>query len=160
VEKIRKTTGREELQPVQLLGANGWNDPQLVERSGKYVECAIFVDGFFAGSERPETRKFVEGFQKKFEHAPSILEASAHDAARLLRLAVERGGKTREALRAGLLALKAIPGATGDLSFDERREIQRSLFFLTVENRVVRELTPAELAGGPAPAPVPAPGNR
>jgi ABC-type branched-subunit amino acid transport system substrate-binding protein len=147
VEKIKKTTGREELQPVQLLGANGWNDPQLTERAGRYVECAVFVDGFFAASERPETRKFVEAFQQKFGHPPSILEASAHDAARLIRAGLERGARSREALRQELAAVKGLPGATGDLSFDERREVQKPLFFLTVENRQVRELTLPELAG-------------
>jgi len=161
VGKIRRTTGKEELQPVQLLGANGWNDPQLVERAGRYVECAVFVDGFFAASTRPATRKFVEDFQKKFEHPPTILEASAHDAARLVRLAAERGARSREAMRAGLLGLKGVPGATGDLSFDDRREVQRPLFFLTVDNKLVRELTPAELAGAaPPPAGQPTAGAR
>lgn len=168
LDKIRKTTGREDLQPVQLLGANGWNDPQLVERAGKYVECAVFVDGFYAGSQRPETRKFVEGFQQRFGHPPTILEASASDAAKLIRLGLERGASTREALRAQLAASRNVPGATGDLSFDDRREVQKPLFFLTVENRQVRELTPAELSAGPpvfppAPAavpPLPGPGAR
>jgi ABC-type branched-subunit amino acid transport system substrate-binding protein len=160
VEKIRRTTGQEDLQPVQLLGANGWNDPQLVERAGKYLECAVFVDGFFAGSERAETRRFVEGFQRRYEHPPSILEASAHDAARLVRLGLERGATTRQALRAQLVAARNVPGATGDLSFDDRREVQKSLFFLTVQNRAVRELTASERSGvapsaGPA-APPPA----
>jgi ABC-type branched-subunit amino acid transport system substrate-binding protein len=133
--------------PVQLLGANGWNDPALMERAGRYVECAVFVDGFFAASERPETRKFVEAFQQKFGHPPTILEASAHDAARLVRAGLERGARTRDALQRELLAVKGLPGATGELSFDERREIQKPLFFLTVENHQVRELTLAELSG-------------
>jgi hypothetical protein len=148
VEKIRKTTGREDLQPVQLLGANGWNDPQLLERAGRYLECAIFVDGFFVASVRPETRAFVDAFQQKFGHPPTILEASAHDAALLLRKSLERGARTRDDLRVELLRSRGVPGATGALSFDERREVQKALFFLRVENHEVRELTAAELATG------------
>jgi ABC-type branched-subunit amino acid transport system substrate-binding protein len=148
LEKIRKTTGREDLQPVQLLGANGWNDPQLLERAGKYVECAVFVDGFFAGSARPETRAFVDAFQQRFGHSPTILEASAHDAALLLRTALSRGARTRDDLRVELSRSRGVPGATGALSFDERREVQKPLFFLTVENHELRELTAAELAAG------------
>ena len=34
VERIRKATGREDLKPVQLLGANGWDDPALLEKAG------------------------------------------------------------------------------------------------------------------------------
>src|SRR5512138_328244 len=53
VAKIRKTTGRPDLKPVQLLGSNGWGaDPSLFDtvtgQGIRYVRCAIFVDGFFA----------------------------------------------------------------------------------------------------------------
>jgi ABC-type branched-subunit amino acid transport system substrate-binding protein len=155
VEKIRKTTGREDLMPVQLLGANGWNDPQLLERAGRYLECAIFVDGFFAASERAETKAFVDAFQQKYGHPPSILEASAHDAALLLRLSLDRGARSRDALRVELARARGVPGATGLLGFDERREVQKALFFLTVDNKAVRELSPAELAGAPPQAGAP-----
>ena len=150
LERIRKATGREDLQPVQLLGANGWDDPSLVEKAGRYVECAIFVDGFFAPSERPATKAFVTAFSSRFGHPPSILEASAYDAAALIRQAVEAGAATREALRDRLAAVRAFPGATGDLGFDARREVTRTLFYLTVEKGALRELTPQELsASGP-----------
>jgi hypothetical protein len=42
--------------------------------------------------------------------------------------------------------VKAYPGATGDLAFDARREVEKPLFFLTVDKGAVRELSPAELA--------------
>ncbi|HEY6100540.1 MAG TPA: penicillin-binding protein activator, partial [Anaeromyxobacter sp.] len=49
VEKIKKTTGRTDLVPVQLLGANGWNDPSLFDMApggpGRHVRCAVLVDG-------------------------------------------------------------------------------------------------------------------
>ncbi len=147
LERIRKAAAREDLKPVQLLGANGWDDPQLVERSGKYVQCSVFVDGFFSASERPETRRFVDAFLKRYGKPPSILEASAYDAARMVRQAVERDkATTREAVRADLAALKGFKGATGDVGFDARREPQKALFFLTVDKAGLRELTPQELA--------------
>jgi hypothetical protein len=145
VERIRRTTGRDDLQPVQLLGSNGWDDPSLVEKAGKYVECAIFVDGFYAASERPETKAFVNAFQARYGHPPSILEASAYDAASLLRRALEQGASSREALRDALARTKDFPGATGTLSFDERREVSKRLFFLTVEKGALRELRPEEM---------------
>jgi ABC-type branched-subunit amino acid transport system substrate-binding protein len=157
LERVRKATGREDLAPVQLLGANGWDDPVLLERAGRYVECAVFVDGFFAASERPATRQFAQAFQERYGHPPTILEASAHDAARLVRSALEKGARTREALRAALAATRGFPGATGDLSFDERREVRKPLFFLTVDHGAMRELTPAELQTAALP---PEPGPR
>jgi ABC-type branched-subunit amino acid transport system substrate-binding protein/TolA-binding protein len=148
LERIRKATGREDLKAVQLLGGNGWDDPALVERAGKYVQCAVFVDGFFAASERPETRRFVEAFLKRYGKPPSILEASAYDAARMVRQAVERDkAATREAVRAALSSLKGFKGATGDIGFDARREPAKPLFFLTVDKAGLRELTREELLG-------------
>ncbi|MFL5272387.1 MAG: penicillin-binding protein activator, partial [Anaeromyxobacteraceae bacterium] len=146
VERIRRITGREDLRPVQLLGANGWDDPALVERAGKYVECAIFVDGFFPASERADTKAFVASFQTKYAHPPSILEASAFDAAGMIRQVLERGVASREDVRGGLASMKGFKGATGDLAFDERREVAKPLFYITVEKGALRELTPQELA--------------
>jgi ABC-type branched-subunit amino acid transport system substrate-binding protein len=146
VERIRRITGREDLRPVQLLGTNGWDDPSLVERAGRYVECAIFVDGFFPASERADTKAFVSAFATKYGHPPSILEASAFDAAGMIREVLERGAASREDVRSGLSSLKGFKGATGDLAFDARREVAKALFYLTVVKGALRELTPQELA--------------
>ena len=151
VAKIRKTTGRPDLQPVQLLGANGWNDPSLFDMSpggpGRHVRCAILVDGFFAGSSRPETRRFVEAFAKKYPgQAPTILEASAHDAARMVRQVMETRVQTREALRDGLARIRGFKGATGDITVGTDRTPEKELFFLTVDQNGLREMTREELA--------------
>lgn len=151
VQKIRKTTGRPDLKPVQLLGANGWNDPSLFDMApggpGRHVRCAIFVDGFFAGSSRPETKRFVEAYGKKYPgQTPTILEASAHDAARMVRQLMETRVQTREALRDGLARLRGFKGATGDIAMGPSRTPEKDLFFLTVDQNGLREMTKEELA--------------
>jgi len=163
LKRIAKAAGKKdkELQPVQLLGGNLWGlDPSLFDVSpggaGRHVRCAVFVDGFFAGSARPETRRFADTYAKKFGAAPTILEASAFDAARLVRAVVEQGkATTREALRDGLAGVRSFPGATGDLTVGSSRVVEKELFYLTVDKDGLRELTKAELvapgAGGEAP---------
>ncbi len=151
VAKIRKTTGRTTLQPVQLLGSNGWNDPSLFDMSpggpGRHVRCAILVDGFHAGSARPETKRFVEAWARKYPgQAPTILEASAHDAARMARQVMEARPQTREALRDGLARVKGFKGATGDIAMGPDRTPVKDLFFLTVDRDGLREMTKEELA--------------
>ena len=146
LERIRKVSAWE-VKPVQLLGANGWDDPALFEKAGRYVECAVFVDGFFPASERPETKRFVQAFQERYGRAPSILEASAYDAARLVAQAVDRDhADGRDAVRAALSAVRAFPGATGDIAFDPKGEPVRALFFLTFDKSGVRELRADEMA--------------
>ena len=152
VEKIRKTTGRTDLAPVQLLGANGWNDPSLFDMApggpGRHVRCAVLVDGFFAASARPETKRFVEAYGHKYAgQTPTILEASAHDAARMARQLVETRVQTRAALRDGLAGLKGFRGATGDITMGPRRTPEKELFFLTVDSGGLREMRKEELAG-------------
>jgi ABC-type branched-subunit amino acid transport system substrate-binding protein len=153
VARIRKTTGRTQLQPVQLLGSNGWGfDPSLFDvspgGSGRHVRCAIYVDGFWAGSSRPETRRFVDAFARKFAgQVPTILEASAYDAARMARQVLEAGKvQTRAAFREALAGLRDHHGATGDISFGPRRTADKTLFFLTVDRNGLREMTRDELA--------------
>jgi branched-chain amino acid transport system substrate-binding protein len=156
VARIRKSTGRKDLEAVQLLGANTWGgDDTLFDTSpgapGRHLRCAIFVDGFFAGSARPATKAFVDAFAKKYPQvkAPSILEASAHDAIRMARdLVVDRRVQTREDLRAGLVVVRGFKGATGDLSFGPDRTPQKELFYLLVDPAAgLRELTREELSG-------------
>lgn len=153
VKRVEKTTGRKDLKPVQLLGGNGWgSDPSLFDLSpggaGRHVRCAVFVDGFFAGSTRAETRRFAEAYLRKYGGAPSILEASAYDAVKLARAVLEQGqARTRPALRDGLAAVKGFKGATGDLTVGPTRVVEKELFFLTLDPAGLRELTRAELAG-------------
>lgn len=152
VEKIRKTTGRTNLTPVQLLGANGWNDPSLFDMApggpGRHVRCAILVDGFFVGSARPETKRFVEVWARKYPgQVPTILEASAHDAARMARQVMETRVQTRAALRDALAHLRGFKGATGDIAMGPDRTPVKELFFLTVDQNGLREMTREELLG-------------
>ncbi len=155
LKKLEKATGRKDLKPVQLLGGNGWGaDPTLFDTSpggaGRHVRCAVFVDGFFAGSARPETRRFAEAYQQKYAATPTILEASAFDAVKLVKAALDAApGRvtTRAALRDGLAAVKGLKGATGDLTVGPRRVVEKDLFFLTVDRDGLRELSRTELAG-------------
>jgi ABC-type branched-subunit amino acid transport system substrate-binding protein len=147
---------KREVHAVQLLGGNGWGgDPSLFDAgpggAGRHVRCAIYVDGFFAGSARPATRAFAEAYRKKFGAEPTILEASAYDAVRMARQVLEQGkARTREALRDGLAGVKGFKGATGEITISARRTPEKELFFLTADRDGVRELTPAELdARGP-----------
>lgn len=159
VARIAKTTGRPDLRPVQLLGGNGWGlDESLFDPSpgmvGRYVRCAVYVDGFWAGSSRPETRRFVEAFRRKFgpDAKPTVLEASAWDAVRMARAAIDQARtKSRQAVRDGLAAVRGFKGATGDITFDERRTASKELFFMTMDAGGLRELTAAELAAEAAP---------
>ncbi len=144
LERIAKTQGKEprEIKTVQLLGGNGWNFKELVERGGKFVQCAVFVDGFYAGSDRKDTQEFVAAYKRANGREPALLEAEGYDTGRVLRSLLEapQPPATRAALREALLKVKDFPGATGRTTVDARREFDKPLFFLTIDREEIREM--------------------
>jgi ABC-type branched-subunit amino acid transport system substrate-binding protein len=153
LEVVRKTTKSDKVRAVQLLGTNLWDNPDLVdERVGaaKYVQCAIFVDSFFAQSQRRATRKFVDDYDAAYHRAPGFLEAHAYDGAAILRKVIEeRRPQTREDMRNALSGMKSFDGATGDTVFGRDREAQKPLFWLWINRGSILEFDPE----GPPPVP-------
>jgi branched-chain amino acid transport system substrate-binding protein len=132
------------IKGVQLLGANGWNSPRLVQLAGDAVEGAVFVDGFFAGSRKGAAEDFTRRFTEAYGREPGVLSAQAYDAARMLIAAAKDQGTDREAVAGRLRALKDFRGATGSISFNARREAEKGLFFLTVEDGHIVEAAPVK----------------
>jgi len=155
LERIRKTTGKKSLRTVMLLGTNAWSSakgasglPELVERGGKFVNCSVYVDGFFVDSQRPATQRFVKAYRQAYNADPSLLEAYGYDSARMLRQMLEgkQAPQSRAELREALANLKDFDGATGKTSFDDKREARKPLFLLSVSNKGVTEVTADERA--------------
>jgi ABC-type branched-subunit amino acid transport system substrate-binding protein/predicted negative regulator of RcsB-dependent stress response len=147
LEIVKKTTKNEQLRTVQLLGTSLWDSPDLVdERSGiaRYVQCAIFVDVFFAQSDRPATKKFVEDYVNSYHRQPGFLEAHAFDAAGLIKKALdERHPQTRADLRDALAGFrKPFEGAAGDTLFGKDREAQKPFFWLFINRGTIQEFDP------------------
>ncbi len=159
IEVIKKTTRNDALRTVQLLGTSLWDSSDLVdERAGaaRYVQCSIFVDVFFPQSDRPATRKFVEQFDSTYHRVPGFLEAHAHDAAGILRRAIEeKHPGSREQMRDVLASMtKAYEGAAGDTTFDKDREAKKAFFWLWINRGNIQEFDPE---GNPPVPPTAAP---
>ncbi len=130
------------IDDVALLGTNGWNSPELIRMAGSNVEGAVFVDGFFAESNRPDTTKFVRKFEQVYEDTPGVLEAHAYDAAMLLLHAIRKKGPlSREIVRKRLASTKGFKsGSSGRISFDRQGEGEKKLFLLTVQDGEIKEV--------------------
>ena len=138
---VLATQLRSAVPDLVLLGSNGWNDPKQLARAGAEVEGAVFVDGFFAGSERAPTRTFMTAYQAEYGAVPGILEAQAYDAATLLRRALETGVRSRAAVVPRLRLLGSIDGAGGRIVFGPEG-VDRQVFLLTLRGGMVREIAP------------------
>ena len=142
MDRIRKTTKKDDLKTVTLLGTAGWNSPDLITRGGRYVQCAVIVDGFNVTSAREPTKQFVAAFREKFNNQdPGLLHAQAYDTARMVRdIVVNRKPQTRDAFREAFGSVRKFPGATGETTIAPDREADKPLFFLTVDKTGLTEL--------------------
>lgn len=147
IERIEKTTGHR-VKPVMMLGGNLWNHPELPTRGGKYVNCSVFVDGFHAGTTRPETARFVQAFQAESGRAPGLLEAYGAEAASVVRAVIETAHpQDARAFQEALAGANGIVGPLGPVRVNEEREILHPLFFLTVDRGQIREADPTRADG-------------
>jgi branched-chain amino acid transport system substrate-binding protein len=147
LKKIEKTLDRK-VTPVTLLGASGWNSPKLPEKAGRYVENALFTDGFFPGAEDKATSTFVSEFRKHFQRQPALPEALFYDAVSMAKNAIQSAAPdNREAMRLALRAVHDFPGVTGKVSFREGGEVKRDVKILTIKNGDIEQAAlPSEKA--------------
>lgn len=156
LERIQKTTGKDKLKTVTLLGPSTWSSPkgtsgdlQLIERGGKYVLCSVYVEAFYETSDRPSTKAFVSAFREAHKDASiTLLDAVGYDSGAMVRSIVEKDAPTtRSAFREVLQHLKDFQGATGSLTIDDAREVRRQLYLLNITPRGVKEVTPKRPEG-------------
>ena len=157
IERIQKTTGKDKMKTVTLLGPSSWNspkgasgDPQLLERGGKFVLCSVYVDAFYEGSERAQTKAFVSSFREAYkESAITLLDVVGYDTGAMVRQVMEKTHPTsRQSFRESLASLKNFEGATGATSFDGKREARRPLFLLNITPKGIKEVTPLKRPEG------------
>jgi ABC-type branched-subunit amino acid transport system substrate-binding protein len=148
IDRLKKSLGRDKLDMVYLLGGNGWNHPRLVEWAERYVQGAIFADGFFDESSRPATRMFVARFRTHFDRRPDAVDAHAHDSAMMVRQVVEGARpQSRAAFREALSRVE-VDGAAGRTRFRADREAEKELFLLTVKKDAIKEIEPEPAQAG------------
>ncbi|MDP1827273.1 MAG: penicillin-binding protein activator [Archangium sp.] len=156
LERIQKTTGKDKLKTVTLLGPSTWSSPkgtsgdlQLMERGGKYVLCSVYVEAFYETSDRPSTRAFVAAFREAHKDASiTLLDAVGFDSGAMVRSIIEKQAPTTRAnFREVLQHLKDFQGATGSLTIDDSREARRQLYLLNITTKGVKEVTPKRPEG-------------
>ena len=142
------------MRGVRLLGGAGWNDPRLLEHGERYVEGAVFVDGFFAGSAEPVAARFVGEFKSVFGKTPDVFSALGYDAARIVFEALARGAKTREDVRRHLASLRGFEGVAGLTDMGADNDARRQLFVLSVQGGKIRYLQMVAPGGALESAPL------
>ena len=129
-------------EPLQLLGLNAWNNEQVVQTGGRYVQDSVFVDAFWTKDDRPEVRAFIETFNASVERSPRVIDALAWDATRLLTAAVLEGGDDRAAIQTAMSQIEIDDPVAGGEAFNEEREVERRFHVLTIKREGIVPWTP------------------
>ena len=124
---------------ITLLGANGWNSPELIRMVGKHLKSNYFVDGFYLDSHQDEVKIFVEQFQNNYGESPSHLSAQAYDAAGIIFKNIISGADNRLKLRDSLIMVNNYPGVTGKTNLLKSGDSEKNIFALTVKKKKIVE---------------------
>jgi len=140
--QILPTFAYRDVDHVRFLGTSAWNSPELPARAQSYAEGAVFVDGFFADSQTPVVREFVDKYKATFGDDPSEMEALAYDAARVLDWTLTGLGASadRTSVRARLAETRNFPGVTGRITYQDG-SFDRALKVLTVSKGHIIEMS-------------------
>lgn len=96
------------------------------------------ADGFISGSPRwdenaPQVKEFIARYKKKYSKDPDLYGPYFYDAVRMYAAAIEKGGYTKEGIRAGLKGLKDFPGVNGAMTFGKDNVVLLPLRFVRFE---------------------------
>ena len=102
---------------------------------------AIFADGFFAESNMPYVREFVDDYVRAFQTEPRVLEAQGYDSLLMLEDAfLQAQGKTREEVRQALASMEGYAGLSGYTSFNEDGSANKRLYILSIIGNHIQQI--------------------
>ncbi|MGE4232239.1 MAG: ABC transporter substrate-binding protein [Bacteriovoracia bacterium] len=143
--QILPTFAYRDVEKMQFIGNNTWNNPELIARGGHFVEGAVFVDGYYNESTIANSVRFREGFFKEYQTYPTVIEAGSYDAAKLVVSLAQRAPvMSRQEMRNRLAGFREFPGINGRIIYAPSRDgrggrILKRLQFLTVKDGKITE---------------------
>jgi branched-chain amino acid transport system substrate-binding protein len=121
---------------VPLLGGDGWDSDQTLKIGGSAVEGCYFSNHYSPDEDRPEVKKFVADYEKKYNgKVPDAMAILGYDAMRIMADAIKRAGSTEpDKIRDALAATKDFPGASGVTTIDKDHNARKSVVILRIAN--------------------------
>lgn len=119
-----------------LLSGDGWDSPRTIELGGSAIEGAYFSTHFSPDSDAPQVVNFVSAYRAKYGETPDTTAALGFDAMGVILDAIKRAGTTDgPLLRDALAHTKDYHGATGNISFDEHRNVVKPAVVLQIRDK-------------------------
>jgi branched-chain amino acid transport system substrate-binding protein len=121
---------------MPLLGADGWDAPELWELGGDALNGSYISNHYSADDPSETIQQFVHGYRQRYGNlTPDAHAALAYDALRFLVEAIQRAGTTEgPKLREALAETKNFAGVTGIISMDRERNAVKPAVILKLED--------------------------
>ncbi len=120
---------------VPVIGQEGYDSEKFLEIAGPAAEGVIITTSLDRDSPVPETRAFIEAFEKKAGFGADMVAASAHTAVRVAVAALRKAGtEDPKAIRDAVAATKGLVASTGTIAFNSLGEVMKA-----VQVQVVRD---------------------
>ncbi|MBY0400478.1 ABC transporter substrate-binding protein [Myxococcota bacterium] len=123
------------VRDVRLLGSSDWLDESLLRGADRHVAGAVVSAPFFPGSDVGVVREFVEAYRSTYALEPEAYAAQGYDATNLVLQQLAARRRDRVAVRDGMLAVRAFPGASGSLTMLPDGNARRRPFLLEISGQ-------------------------
>lgn len=111
--------------------------PKFIELGEKSVEGVLTNVGFFPDDPTPAAKAFIESYKAEHDKTPDYYGACAFDAFNVLMEAIERANVLdSEKVRDELAKTKGHTGVSGEITFDENGDAQKSYIKLTIKDGI------------------------
>lgn len=122
---------------VPLMGADGWDSPDLVDLAGADALNNTYITNHYSsGDPDAKIQDFVKAFKKEYGESPNGFHALGYDTIYFIADAVKRAGDdvTGETIQKALAATKDLSLVTGTFTVDEKHNPVKSASVLEYVN--------------------------
>jgi len=105
----------------QVFGGAYWDDPEVLNENGRYIEGAIFLSDFYIDPSNFNYYRFRDEYRKKNEKTPGKMAIYGYDTIRLLLSVIDTKSLSRKQVRNKLAKVHDFLGIRGRLSFNSER---------------------------------------
>lgn len=109
---------------MPILGGDGWVGEPL--KNGREALKNTFISNHYSGDNPdPLVQNFRKNYRAKFNQEPDSIAALAYDAVKVLADAITRAGSTDGVKLRDALATSDVPGVTGHLKMNAKRNVDK-----------------------------------
>jgi branched-chain amino acid transport system substrate-binding protein len=116
-----------------IIGQEGYDGQKFIEIAGPAAEGVIITTSLDRDSDVPETKNFIEAFEKKAGYKADMVAASTHTAVMVAAAALKSTNSTDPKVLRNAISKTKIKAATGTISFNSLGEVKKA-----VQNQVVK----------------------